>query len=150
MRCVTKVRNCGQQCFNHTPTDVVGICRGIEIQKGFEMGEVDYKLTTDGLEIKNQKGEVSRAKVATHPGQLWFTSTDGENSGKVIKAIMSDMNKAGAETKTIAFALGSPGGEVPDSAAADMTLGDGAKVKAGVCEFYSVSPIWRKHTEIRM
>jgi hypothetical protein len=86
------------QCYNHTPSDLEGLYRGIEIQKGFELGEVDFKFSgMKDLEIKDQKGVITHGTVSTHSGSMWIAMADGSNAGKTIKILQSDMNAAGRQ-----------------------------------------------------
>ena len=50
------IEACSEQCSNSTPSNLIGVWRGIEAQKGFILGEWDYNFTANSVLIKDPQG----------------------------------------------------------------------------------------------
>ena len=50
----------------------------MEIQKGFALGEWDYKFDKDSVQIKNPAGAVATGKVSQANGIIEITTDDGK------------------------------------------------------------------------
>ncbi len=52
------IQACSAQCSNSTPSNIVGVWRGIEAQKGFILGEWDYNFSTSTVTIRDPIGNI--------------------------------------------------------------------------------------------
>lgn len=101
--------SCAVQCSNSTPPALVGeIWRGIEIQKGYKVGEWDYKFDKDSVQIKNPTGDVQKGKVAQANGIIEITTDNGKKFN-IAQFAVND----GDETNTVVFGIGAEGSDAP-------------------------------------
>jgi len=123
------IEACSALCTNSTPPDLEGSTwRGIEIQKGFVMGEWDYKFTSDGVTIRDPMGTITHGTVSVNIVMI-IKMTDGPHAGDTMSVIYPDLAE-GPETTTKAFCLSDWNGAAPDSIASAMLGTNMARVHA--------------------
>jgi len=138
---------CSATCSNSTPSFIIGTWRGIEVQKGFILGEWDYNFTDTTVLIKDPMNTITHGTVKTL-GNMVITLLDGPHAGSVINVLYSEM-AYGPETLTAAFSLSDYNMPVPDSVADAFSGKNNARVhaltrchawKSGTCDFSSAFP----------
>ena len=139
------LEDCEKKCQNKPtpgppPNMNKGLYRGIEIENGYTVGEVDllindslviYATFIDGKERDVSRGTPSHTESTNL--EMWIEFTSGTLAGKTVKTISDNSGKPGAELVYMTTAMGAPGGEVPTSINDAMTH-QGQKVLAlGKC-----------------
>lgn len=109
------IEACSQQCANNTPSNLVGVWRGIEAQKGFILGEWDYNFTNTSVTIRDPSGTITHGTVSV-VNNMVITLTDGPHKGSKINVLVTEMSY-GPETLTSGFSLSNYDSPVPDSIA---------------------------------
>jgi len=121
------------------------VWRGIEVQKGFILGEWDYNFTANSVTIRDPMGTITHGSVATINNMV-ITILDGPHVGSKIQVLTTEMSY-GPETLTVAFSLSDYDSPVPDSIADAFDGVNQARVhalsrchawKTGNCDFSSV------------
>eukprot|EP00048_Salpingoeca_helianthica_P005444 m.87928 g.87928 ORF g.87928 m.87928 type:complete len:904 (+) comp13602_c1_seq1:1215-3926(+) len=139
------IQACSAQCSNSTPSNIVGVWRGIEAQAGFILGEWDYNFSASSVTIRDPMGTITHGSVATI-GSMVITLLDGPNAGSKISVLTTEMSY-GPETLTVGFALSGFNKPVPQSITEAFDGQDGARVhvlsrchawKTSSCDFSSV------------
>lgn len=124
---------CEASCFapkpsNNTPTYLVGLWRGVQINMGFTFGEYSMLFTESNATLVLPNKQTIFGTTQSYLNQVWITivtSPIPNSVGKVLKATWRDAPN-GPETRWMEFAMGSIGGPCPPSvreAMIDKTAG---------------------------
>jgi len=121
--------------------DVVGTWRGLQINKGYIVGEWKAVFTLDNVTITRPDGDKFVGKVTSVSNYITIIPTSGPFLGKNIQTLWQIT--FGPATKLLTWAWGVPGGSAPSSYDSAMTETNNAEFvfasclqgKEGVCNF---------------
>lgn len=145
---------CDETCTSDTPDILLGVWRGVAIQKGFQMGEIDLKFekkSKSGYQVayRDSNGAWTGdlvTDVSTGGRSFTVTIANGAFRGKTVKGSFNPW-EPGPETEQFAFILGAIGGDAPPDIQ-DAMEGKGNRVlvlsrcsaKGVSCDFSRVFP----------
>jgi len=111
--------DCQSQCkTNPIPIDLVGNWRGLQINKGYIVGEWKAVFTEKNVTISKPSGEKFTAAVSTVGMYISLNPINGPIRGKIQTLWQLSF---GPVTKILSWAWGVPGGKPPTSFDSAMT-----------------------------
>jgi hypothetical protein len=125
--------DCDQQCtFNpFVPVELLGTWRGIQINKGYIVGEWKVVFTADGCTVSRPDGDKFTAKVGIVSQYLVLEPTSGPLSGKKLQTLWQVL--FGVETRLLTWAWGAPSGSAPKDFNSAMVTHDESEYALTAC-----------------
>jgi len=125
--------DCDQQCtFNpFVPVELLGTWRGIQINKGYIVGEWKVVFTAEGCTVARPDGEKFTAKVGIVSNFLVLEPTTGPMAGKKLQTLWQVT--FGVETRLLTWAWGAPGGSAPKDMDSAMIDHDNSEYALTAC-----------------